>query len=217
MCSVGVKIVFSLAFLISLSAPTHGVDVDLHYYSGHIVRCIGIRPGVCCRAPGPDYPTYVVVHNLLVNHIGVLWTARDGLGDCAGTPIRTQPGPGDFRSLHHTGYSGVSYIRLPKTTLRPDGTTSAWLEAEGLLGLVTGYGHWFSSRVKPGALPGATRKSRRGIIAGHRGTVYSGPPRWWKYPDLVTVNGTDYHSMNTSELNYSSADGLVLNAAELAL
>ena len=222
MLSIGPQTVLWLIFpLFSCLAPTHAVDVDLYHFSGQHQRCTAIRPGVCCVAPvlhhPPGYATFAEIHNLLVSDIGILWEAQSGLAGCAGIPVRTQTGPGGVRGLHYTGFSGASYIRLPRgAPPAADGTTSAWLDAEGLLGLVTGYGHWFSTRVKPGTLPGTQRKRRRGVIAGQPGTVYSGPPRWWRYPDLITANGTDFRSTNTSELIYKDELGMVLNVTEMA-
>ena len=111
-------------------------------------------------------------------------------------------------------FTGASYIILPKT-VPPDDRTAMFLMAEGLLGLVWGGGRWFSTQAKIRGIPGATRKSRRGIVSELKGTVYSGPPPRWRYPDSVTVGGTKYLSTNTSALEYYSAEGKMPDIAAL--
>ena len=102
-------------------------------------------------------------------------------------------------------FTGASYISVPAMVTDGGGGQSAWLQAEGVLGLVWGGGEWFA---KGWSGPGATRrKRRRGIVSEEKGTVYATAPRSWVYPNSITVNGTEYTSGNTSALEYASADG----------
>ena len=163
----------------------------------------------------------VTVKNLRAMEIAAIWQARGQIGDCSGRPGRTLVGPAAsayFHAMDGGGgqgdwkFTGASYIILPKT-VPPDGRTAMFLMAEGLLGLVWGGERWFSEQAKIRGIPGATRKGRRGIVSELEGTVYSGPPPRWRYPDSVTVDGIKYRSANTSALEYYSAEGKMLDVA----
>lgn len=222
--------------------PSLQVDV---YYSTNGLECRDLAPGVGCRAPFrprshgryvSDQETIgVTIKNLRATEIAVVWQGRGGngpgflpknaIGDCSGTVAQTLVGPAHsafFGNMDAGGgprgyfYTGASYIVMPKT-LPPDARTAMFLMAEGMLGLVWGGGSWFSPQAKTVGIPGATRKSRRGRVSGLEGTVYSGPPPRWRYPDSVTLDGTKYESTNTSALDYYSAEGTLLDIAALGV
>ena len=229
----------SLIFLLS-GAPTHQVDIEHGFYRG-TATCINLQPGQCCRAivpyltaPGnPDvyanYPWYVEIKHLFPNQIAAVWEGRGDVEGCSGTAVRTMTAPPSrVMTLSHGNYgpgaplriykfTGASYILLPKN-LPPDGTTSLWLAAEGLLGLVWGGGRWFSPEATLAGtrIPRAKRKTRRSILRSGQGTAYCAEPPRWRYPDIVTINGTNFRSINTSLLEYQDADGRGANLTELA-
>lgn len=121
-------------------------------------------------------------------------------------PISTADDPVD-----HV-FSGVSYIRLPTNTeLPPDLKTSAWLTAQGMMGLAWGARQLWSPKSATKANIPRGETIRGGRTSFLHGTAYIGAPPRWRYPDQITVNGTEYHSPNTSMLRYESADGQVLD------
>lgn len=118
-----------------------------------------------------------------------------------------------------TPASGASYIEMPRS-LPPDGKASAWLSAEGVLGLVWGEGSWFGSPIASktfGHASGVTPKSRlrRDIRSELKGTVYAGPPSGLVYPTFIEVNGTRYTEEGVDGSVYKDAAGNVLNLAQL--
>ena len=144
------------------------------------------------------------------SEIVALWQASGGRRDCSGTPVRTMTAPpSTFLTLDRGGdasslplrqnlyrFTSVSYIRLPNN-LPPDGASSPWLAAEGLLELVWGGGKWFSSSQADMSSYVLRAKSRRNIIKNGHATAYIAIPPRRRYPDQIAVNGTDYHSANT--------------------
>ena len=203
--------------------------------------CIGLNPGGYPDASefsryhgNPEilryYPLVVRVKKLFLYEIAAVWGAIDVgaqsvdiRAQCDGAPKRTLAGPGDFQinawdshfaelddAPEHV-FSGVSYIRLP-TNVPPDKKTSLWLAAEGMLGLAWGGGKWLSRGARTLNLPlDSNSNMKRGMKSNLQGTAYAGPPPLWRYPDVIRVNGTDYHSMNVSALYYQSTDGQTLN------
>ena len=180
----------------------------------------------------------VNVMNMLADEVAAVWALSNVDisvvnsilnmdNPCSGRAERTLRGPGDFKTYAWDDYArhmsaegdgsyppdhyftGVSYIRLPKT-LPIDRRSSSWLAAEGMLSLVWGGGKWMTERGKHTNIP-RSEKMRRGRTSMLEGTAYIGPPPRWRFPDLITVNGTDYRSPNTSALYYKSADGQVLD------
>ena len=201
--------------------------------------CIGLNPGgypdrsEFSRYYGnPEilrfYPLVVRIKKLFLYEIAAVWGAIDVgtqsiniRAQCDGTPKRTLVGPGDFQinawdnhfaelddAPEHI-FSGASYIRLP-TNLPPDKKTSLWLAAEGMLGLAWGGGKWLSQGARTMNLP-LNSNMKRGMESNLQGTAYARPPLLWRYPDLISVNGTDYRSMNVSALYYQSTDRQTLD------
>ena len=58
-------------------------------------------------------------------------------------------------------------------------------------------------------------KSRRNTIKNGHGTAYIAIPPQWTYPDQITVNGTDYHSANTSALEDFDTNGKYVDLTDL--
>ena len=175
-----------------------------------------------------SYPLVVRIKKLFLYEIAAVWGAVDVgtqnvdiRAHCDGIPKRTLIGPGDFQinawdnhfaqlddAPEHI-FSGVSYIMLP-TNLPPDEKTSLWLAAQGMLGLAWGGGKWLSQRAKTMDLP-LNSNMKRGMKSNLPGTAYAMPPLLWRYPDSISVNGTDYVSKNVSALYYQSSDGQTLD------
>ena len=175
-----------------------------------------------------SYPLVVKVKKLFLYEIAAVWGAIDVgtqsvnvRAHCNGVSKRTLAGPGDFQinawdnqfaqlddAPEHI-FSGVSFIRLP-TNLPPDEKTSLWLAAEGMLGLAWGGGKWLVRGAKMMDLP-LNSNMKRGMKSNLQGTAYARPPLLWRYPDLISVNGTDYRSKNVSALYYQSTDGQTLD------
>ena len=57
-------------------------------------------------------------------------------------------------------------------------------------------------------------RTRRGIRAGQKGTVYAQGPSKWVYPDMIEANGTNFTGGGASMV-YQSIDGQVLNLTSL--
>ncbi|KAG7005808.1 hypothetical protein G7Y79_00017g041900 [Physcia stellaris] len=221
--------------IIVFPLPTLQVNVRHSFFRGN-ADCNNLLPGVCCLAippkpqrifPGdryPDYPWSVEVSSLYANEIAAVWEKRGDAEGCSGTPARTMIAPpstfhtyywGDFGTGVHKRFTGASYILLPKT-LPPTGSSSLWLGAEGLLALAWGGGKWVSERGRNAGLTGLGGLRRRSMNP-NEATAYLAPPAWWRYPDVITINGTDYLSSNTSALDYHDIDGHVVDLASIGL
>ena len=196
------------------------VDVGFRFMLGS-VACDNLRPGECCRKRNfffdsfsLGFPSLVTIGALADNEIAALWENPHGYESeaCSGIPAKTFSGPGSFRvfawddplaatiedPLDHN-YTGVSYVRLPTLSqLPPNLETSDWLAAEGMLGLAWNRYDWKSTRERVNTRPSKMKRT----LSTLKGTAYIGPPPRWRFPDWITVNGTRYHSLNTSEPNY---------------
>lgn len=212
-----------------LPDPTLQVDVMFFRFMNMLHRCDNLPPGVCCRppiipgeyAPGaPTPPSDIVFKDLLPYDIASGWKRRGDVHGCSGVPYATKLGPGSVRIKAweplrpqpvDNYFTGASYISIPAGTPPPPGTKAPWLQAEGILGLVWGGGEWFADTAKLLGVPGATKRRKRGMVSTLEGTAYCEAPRSWRYPTSITVNETVYLSSNTSELEYTSADGTRLD------
>lgn len=216
--------------LFSLVTSTIQVDIRMVMSTSYAITCSGLPPGYCCLIPvglhhsfPAFFPLAVSIGPLHVRDLGVVFEARGNLGGCATLPpVKRFTGPGTFIVRNDPvpprtepyRFTGASYVTLPNA-VPADITTSELLAAQGLLGLATGGATWSAPNTKWKQFPGPRDKSRRDIIRGHKGNAYAGPPPQSRYPDIITINGTDYHSTNTSALNYQSADGQPLDTADL--
>ena len=210
------------------------VEVDIQHILGPTctMTCHGIPPGQCCFVPvglERQFPTYypiaIAIGPLMVRDLGVIFEARGNLGGCSTLPpVKRVHGPGIFlvRNLPEPPqtelyrFTGASYVTFPNS-IPVDITASEIAAAQGLLGLTTASESWFAPNTDWRPYPRTRPKSRRGIIRGQKGNAYIGPPPQSRYPDVITVNGTDYRSTNTSALNYQSANGQLLDFAALGL
>ncbi|KAL8712502.1 MAG: hypothetical protein Q9220_003350 [cf. Caloplaca sp. 1 TL-2023] len=213
--------------------------------------CTNLRPGRCCQARmipvfgqladgtwdySPGHEDYRIAQwtDLGLLDIAAVWRPTSPLatGACAGTPMATKTGPGAWRYPAGNGdaeetISGASYIRMP-TALPKDGEAS-WLEAEGVLGLVTGGGKWVSSMANVNVrnnvgsrflwLMGgdfSTKKKRDVIISPDKGAVFAQPPAkvYAVWADLIVINGTEYREESIGSSVYRSVGGLVLNLTD---
>lgn len=192
-------------------------------------NCYNLNPGECCKGLpiqfthyfNPFFPATADWSNLLPSHVAAIWGRRGSIRDCSGTILDTWPGPG---SWHYEGTGeqqprGASYIQLPASFPPVNNGNVNWLMAEGMLGFVWGGGQWFagggqgSTRPVPRSIAGAgdhergRRRPKRGIVSAQKGTAYVQPPRKWRWPDSVTVNGTEYSNAGRGDMRYESADG----------
>ena len=227
-----------LTVLLWLTTPTSQVNVQISLSTGTLITCSNISPGECCTVPlrhigavGLAVVNSLVIEQLLVRDIAAVFVATASKQGCNNIPpFKNYRGPGRFL-LSNPGsrpFSGVSYMRLPQSW-PPDVTTSEILAAQGLLHLEAQGQQWTAPGVKaPGGFFGlgaaaasGFRKVKRGVLAGPegvaKGTVYLGAPRLSRYPDLITANGVDYRSGNTSALEYKDTNGNVLDLATIGL
>ena len=76
---------------------------------------------------------------------------------------------------------------------------------------------WGSRRRRD--LDEGNKQMKRGVFRGDvKGTIYIGPPRRWRYPDLITEEGKEYRSSNrndTEALVFRSAGGEVFDISRL--
>ncbi|KAL8639929.1 MAG: hypothetical protein Q9228_003093 [Teloschistes exilis] len=233
--------------LLSLIDLTRQVSVTLRseylYHLDLSMKCPDLTPGECCTAPlATMFRTFsahvVTFEGLAAWHIAAIWRFRDrssahvaisaSATGCSGEVWRSRVGPGtwaweiwDEPNIHgyQTPASGASYIEMPRY-VPPDDTVSAWLSAEGVLGLVYGGGDWFSSPAASRILGSTTRASpksrlRRDIRSRNRGTVYAGPPRRWTYPTFISVDGLNYTDKGAGNLLYKDEFGQQLNLTQL--
>ncbi len=110
------------------------------------------------------------------------------------------------------------------------------LEAQGILGLITGGGAWMSKQASSGLLQQAAQASlrlggsasgfglrrrgelmrreelmRRGVVSKDKGVVFAQPPPGVQWPDVITFNGTDYTETSEGGSVYKSADGQTID------
>ena len=203
-----------------------------------IQTCRNLRPGRCCQgrpippdAVNPFYvpPPHEDYHvaqwtGLGPLHIAAVWQASaSGEGGCSGTPLATIAGPGNWRYPRAESESppiiitGASYIKLP--TGQPEDKDAPWLEAEGILGLVTGGGEWVSTKASNpvreqilnwrALVYGISRKRKRGVLGGEKGLVVSrSPPKLNSvWVDLIVYDEVEYAQESEGSSVYRSQDG----------
>ena len=183
-------------------------------------------PGVCCRPPAPDiinFGTKARFEHLHAGDIAVVWNGRNIPGvpiyitGCSGRVVETRVGPAavwehrydaQFPSFGQSIY-GANYLSHPRgNQLPPSPAMSQWLNIQGFRELVWGGGQWFA---KGGGELVRKRFAKRGIVSENKGTAYFTSPKYWKYADLIVVNGTNYTDDDRGDLIYRSDDGAVLN------
>ena len=55
-----------------------------------------------------------------------------------------------------------------------------------------------------GLVSGSNKLRSRDIMAEDEGTLYAAAPFRWRYPDMITVNGTKYSCGSTEDLEHRS-------------
>ncbi|KAL8671419.1 MAG: hypothetical protein Q9168_004071 [Polycauliona sp. 1 TL-2023] len=237
----------SLLISLLLASPIHAVSVSLDYsrvgmYThsrAGVQTCHNLRPGRCCQGRPippeainpflvpPRHEDYRIAQWTGLNalEIAAVWQASTDPtedGGCSGTPLATTVGPGNWR-VPETGQSsviitGASYIRLP--TGQPNEVDAPWLEAEGILGLVTGGGEWVSksashlvqqqvSNWRTLVYGMSKTKRRRSFLLGEKGLVLSQPPPKANavWVDLITVDGVEFVQESEGSSVYRSSNG----------
>ena len=247
-----------LSYILTLlPVLTHAVKVTLRYGDDHpfpqmvlmtAQTCNNLRPGRCCQGrsqpeipgltnPAGPFPNYRVAtfEGLEVFDLAITWQVQGTTGGCSGTPVETTLGPGSWRFPTQGSASvlltGANYIKLP--TKIPKGREAApMLQAQGILGLITGGGGWMSKDASYSLLQQAADASlrlggsrsgfglmrrgglmrreelmKRGVVSKDKGVVFAQPPPGVQWPDVITFNGTDYTETSEGSPVYKSADG----------
>lgn len=83
------------------------------------------------------------------------------------------------------------------------------------MAFVWGGGKWFASRGAASSIVPRDRVERRGLRIGVKGTAYAREPPKEIWPDLVTIDGTDYEEEGVGSLVYRSAEVGILNLTAL--
>ena len=226
-----------LTCAVSVSLEYGGQTTPTHNRVG-IQTCRNLRPGRCCQGRPippdavnqfyvpPPHEDYHVAQwsGLGPLNIAAVWQASaSGEGGCSGTPLATNAGPGSWRypragvAPSPVIITGASYIKLPIG--QPKDADARWLEAEGLLGLVTGGGKWMSKSasytVREQMLNwrtlvyGISRKRKRAVVGGEKGLVVSRPPAKVNsvWVDLIVYDEVEYTQESEGSSVYRSQDG----------
>ncbi|KAL9001789.1 MAG: hypothetical protein Q9188_005246 [Gyalolechia gomerana] len=201
---------------ISLQWWSEGMDLFHNLVTAHWYNA---PPGSCCK---PHYSLLPSLHHhragatkfvgLRQNQLGAGWAAtgytNNDIINCTGAPILRVfgPGAGDEDSIvmynppweeavegtfQNVVYA-ASWVDL-RLRFPPDSAGSRYLQWQGVKRAVWGMDTWSA------ASDGITfpKRRRRDWIPrlngqAERGTAFISPPIRWVYPDVYTVNGTDY-------------------------
>ena len=212
-------------------------------------RCNNLRPGRCCQPrligflgmvprPGDNIDPNEGFRNFRVAEftglepldIASVWQPRGITGGCSGVPRETTHGPGNWRypaeGSADVVLTGGSYIKLPTQLPKDPSSRAPMLEAQGILGLITGGGQYVTAKagnsllqqaaraalaLQGGGSGGQRRRVRRRIRSKDKGVVFAQPPPGSVWPDLVVVNGTSYTEEGAGSPVYRSEDGKVLD------
>ncbi|KAL8789024.1 MAG: hypothetical protein Q9195_007044 [Heterodermia aff. obscurata] len=236
--------------LFSLQASA--VSVTLRYADDHpnphlmitmVQHCNNLRPGRCCQPrplpmiPGLGNPNGPFRNFRVAEFTGLepldiasVWQPQGTTGGCSGVPRETNHGPGNWRYPADGNadviLTGGSYIKLPTQLPKDPSSRAPMLEAQGILGLITGGGQYVTAKagnsllqqaaraalaLHGGGSGGQRRRRRRGIRTKDKGVVFAQPPPGNVWPDLVVVNGTSYTEESAGSSIYRSEDGKVLD------
>ncbi|KAG7007896.1 hypothetical protein G7Y79_00008g025340 [Physcia stellaris] len=207
---------------------TSAVKVILSYGDEHInpamaamnsQTCNNLPPGICCQGrpipamlfanpanPNSQWRDYRVAKftGLETLHIAAVWWQPSDESGCSGTPLDSRPGGGNYRyptqGSSDVTLTGASYVRLPDHI--PKGQKAPMMEAQGILGLITGGGPYIDKK-------GGTWK--RGIRSPNHGVVFAQPPPSAIWPDVVSFDGTEYKQDHVGGSIYTSEEGRVLD------
>lgn len=158
--------------------------------------------------------------------IAAVWQPQGTTGGCSGTPRDTRPGPGEYRypaeGSSDVVLTGASYIKLPNHR-QPEGQTVPIMEAQGILGLITGGGKYVSKSAGSSLLQrmmsaqsglqgsAGLGMRRRGIRSPDKGVVFAQPPPSAIWPDVVFFNGTEWVQEHEGSSIYTNKAGQVLD------
>lgn len=224
---------FPLFFLL-LGVPTLTTQVDVQLTGlwgwGSEMWCSNLRPGECCKMRDPDLPSLnnafdvINFYHLDILDVGAVWSealySLSPSNGCSGPAIDAHIGlSGSTWTFSSDDYSpeafptGAMYFRLPRSQ-EPSQKDKSMLGTEGIGALVRG-GHKWSSHKVGISLSGSFPR-KRAIISQDTGIAFlNGPPRW-RYPDLISANGTNYTDDSRGDLVYRSENGAVLDLNDLA-
>ncbi|KAI4180418.1 MAG: hypothetical protein L6R41_007250 [Letrouitia leprolyta] len=194
----------------------------LEYWNNQVTaRWNNVSPGTCCKPHPSEMPTLRYNRagetrflGLQQNQFGAGWAATGfahaDIINCTGAPMLRVfgPGTGDDNSIivynppwedegevdgtPQNVVFAASWVDL-RTRFPPDSAGSRYLQWQGVKGAIWGRGTWsaasdgipFPKRRRRDWMPRLNGKADRGM-------AYISPPSKWVYPDVYTVNGTDY-------------------------
>ncbi|KAL9007892.1 MAG: hypothetical protein Q9173_006927, partial [Seirophora scorigena] len=201
---------FSVSVTFRLSSRWHFAQIAGDFYQ----TCTNLPPGTCCQARDVQHAFFR--RERFGNHLGqvfegfrtaawthlapldiaALWQQHGELRGCSGTPLSTIIGPGPWlypvEGDSDVYITGASYIKLPQRLPDPGDQDSRWLEAEGILGLVSGGRMWTAPNAGPSLIQriaamvtprgGSSKSRRRGIMSLEKGWPFAQPPRRRRKP-----------------------------------
>ncbi|KAL8811622.1 MAG: hypothetical protein Q9223_000135 [Gallowayella weberi] len=209
--------------------------------AGYYEICSDHPPGVCCQGRLLPFgnPDQVPFRNYRVAQFwglmpqdeaavyqprgGVNWQPGVQYNGCSGRPVDTKFGPGDWQhpeqGTSNVILSGASYLRLPP---RVPGDEAAWVEKEGVLGMVTASSTWTAkgagslaqrliAQAEASLKGGGSNLPKRDIRSREKGTVVAKPPRVSVWADVIVLNGTYYKEESVGSPIYKSQAGDILN------
>ena len=189
-----VALVFTPAFAFAWQT-----SVSISYVGWPTITWTAVAPGFCCVAPHPWwYGARGEFNSLPLGAIAAFWEdlrPRDSaLSWGCGRTLDTHYGNPDWTYFAPAPQrlSGASYIQCPGKTA----SLAQWSEV-GWLGVLLGF---------------CTRKIQR--TTGSR--VTAGIEATWGYPDIVSVNGTNYTDGRRGDLVYRNEEGNVLDLDTLS-
>ncbi|KAL8945892.1 MAG: hypothetical protein Q9222_007633 [Ikaeria aurantiellina] len=200
-------------------------------------RCCTPTPSIFAHAEVPSardgYALSATVAHLQAFDIAFAWAEQftpNGVRavqnpGCTTRPWQTRRGPGshiirdddDIPQGDFHWIVGVSYIRLPEgLPTSDDKKESLWLNVQGISRLSLGGGKWLPDGV---SIPFGWKSKREQkknekknrILDRYTGTVEWRSPGFFKYPDIIEVEGVNYTDGWRGDLVYMSSEGKTLN------
>ena len=215
----------------------------LNYFEGLITaRWNNVSPGTCCK-PAPWQLPSLENHRagetrffgLLQNQFGAGWAAtgfaNENIINCTGAPILRVFGPSmgsddrivvynlplgeDIEGTPQNVVFAASWIDL-RLRFPPNSAGMKYLQWQGVKRAIWGKDTWNAGSDGvpfPRKKRGNPRSMRLNGYA-QKGTAYISAPTRWAYPNVYTVNGTDY--MDQGNETYVSKYGRLLEPKKLA-
>ncbi|KAL8709693.1 MAG: hypothetical protein Q9220_005633 [cf. Caloplaca sp. 1 TL-2023] len=151
----------------------------------------------------------------------VLWQGVAHPG-CSRAPWQSRVGPGSFIIKddpallenpntygQYKWVTGISYISLPKALPNTNGE-SLWISAQGISTLILGGGKWLPDGVTIPIWKINKRETSK-YKNKYKGYVEWRSPHFFKYPDIIEVEGVNYTDAYRGDLMYKDSGGKALN------